>query len=878
MSRRRASRLLAALFPLAATLTAGGARADTPSPPLPEWLPTHGAPHWLDLGEIALGIALVLVVAGMLRYRGALRRARAAGEARFRILVQAAPYGVVVHRQGQVLFVNDSARRTLRLPNGSPLTARVPEALLRPESPAPPGLPADGGLVHLALADGAGVDVRAITIDSEFDRRPARLTFIRDMSTELAAQRALAESRDRLEMALEAVRDGIWEVDLETGRLTVSPAFGWVMTPGGVPPADLAGWRALVHPADRARLEAVIADHQRNVTPAYECEMRIRRADGSEAWVLEHGRVATRDDLGRPRRLAGTVRDITARKRAEQRLEMRGRLAAVFLTARGDDLRSSLGTLLQEILEAPCSCVGMFDATGRLRLACNDFTADGAAPEHSLLSPDAVPEALRRVLGSAGPLILTETGAETPRAPLLGVRLGSGERVLGLVAVGGRAAGYQHADAETLAGIAADLEPLIQSLLEAEAKDALLAQAQKMEALGVLAGGIAHDFNNILQAILGFSALARQDAGDPERLTADLDRVQRATVRGRDLVQRILQFSRPSEPEAPPLDPVPLTEGLVRELRAGLSGRIRLVSRLEADCGRVRAAPQVLRQALVNLTTNAVQAMEATGGTITVAARPWTVPTDDHRFPPDWCGREVVEFSVADTGPGIPEEHRARLFDPFFTTREVGQGSGLGLSVVHGLVSGLGGHVTIECPAAGGTLAAIYLPRVRASGHAATSDQPPAFPAATEGALRGRILFVDDDPEIRDLAVVLLSRAGFDVETAPDGLVACKRITDRPDDFDIVVTDQYMPGLTGRELALRVAALRPALPVILVSGLDEPADPSVAGGLVFREVVTKPFFGQSLCLAVHRALTTGPGGSGGPGGGQAGRVPLDTDG
>jgi CheY-like chemotaxis protein len=144
----------------------------------------------------------------------------------------------------------------------------------------------------------------------------------------------------------------------------------------------------------------------------------------------------------------------------------------------------------------------------------------------------------------------------------------------------------------------------------------------------------------------------------------------------------------------------------------------------------------------------------------------------------------------------------------------------------------------------------VDLPRVDARGHAPVA----AAPASPEAARRRRVLFVDDDPEIRDLAAALLGRAGLDVETAPDGLRACERLAQDPTGFDVVVTDLYMPGLTGRELALRVAALRPDLPVVLVTGFDEPTEPTVAGALVFREVVTKPFLGQSLILAVRRAL------------------------
>jgi signal transduction histidine kinase len=825
-------------------------------PSLPGSLFPAVVPAWLDFGEVVLAAGLVGVVAALVRYRSALRRARADGERQFRGLVEAAPFGIVVHDREQVRYLNGRGRQVLGLAaDGLPGREACGDLLrVRATGAVAAGGTDTGVNTGIRTVDGRTLELQVVSIDSEFDRRPARLTFFRDITAELDARRELAESRERLALALEAARDGVWDLDPLSGAVDGTEALTDVLDPGGPKIRSVDEWLALVHPGDREILQAARAEAAAEIGMGYECEVRLLRPDGGVAWVLERGRSVSRVGADSPLRLAGTARDITARKRAERRLALRGRLAAAFLAARGDDLRANLGLLLQEFVEAPGSCVGMYDTGGRLRMACN--CRDMSAPAtHRQLAPEAVPEAWRRILEATGPLAIDDVGTESnePCSPLLGVRLVSGDRVLGLVAVAGRESGYRRDDEENLAGIAADLAPLVQAHLEAEAKDAQLAQAQKMEALGVLAGGIAHDFNNILQAILGFSSLARQDANDPGRLAADLDRVQRATVRGRDLVQRILQFSRPGDPEAPALDPVPLLEEIVIELRTTLPGHITVEPVLAADCGRVRAAATQLRQALLNLAANAGQAMAASGGTIRISARSWTVPADDRRLPPDWIGREVVEIAVADTGPGIPEDHRARLFDPFFTTREVGQGSGLGLSVVHGLVTGLGGRVVIDCPASGGTIAAVYLPRMDADGPAIGSDAPTAA-TISAGGRRGRVLFVDDDPEIRDLAVALLGRAGYEVETDADGLRAAERLAGDPGGFDVVVTDQYMPGLTGRELAQRVAALRPDLPVILVSGLDEPAGPSVAGGPVVREVVTKPFFGQSLCLAVRRAL------------------------
>ena len=826
-------------------------------------VPVHAnrGPGWLDIGEAVLAVVVIAAVAAVFRYRSRLRPILLAGETRYLGLVESAPFGVVVHAEGRVLHVNLQARQLFGLAPEAPLPGLDLDHLA-PAADAPPaGHPFEPlttstkGLMPVARlrrADGSLLEVQILTITTEFREREARLTFIRDVTAEMATQRALEENRERLAVALEAARDGVWDLDLATGRLGHNAAFGAVIAPGGPVPGDVPAWRDLIHPGDRERLEAAISRHEQEHTDSYECEMRVRRPDGTDAWVLEHGRVAARSGSGAPQRLVGTVRDVTSRKRAERRLEMRSRLAETVMATRGEALRSTVGELLRELLEAPCSCVGMYDRNGRLRLACNCHPlADGSVPD-LLLAPESVPAALQQVLDAHAPLCLTETGGGTdaPRAPLLGVRLAAGGRVLGLIAVGGRAGGYRQDDIEALAGIAEDLGPLVLARMETEAVDAQLAQAQKTEALGVMAGGIAHDFNNILQAIMGFSSLARQDAGDPVRLAADLDRVQKATTRGHELVQRILQFSRSEEPETGTLDPAPVVQDLAMELAASVPAHITVECRVAAECGRVRVGAQPLRQILRNLAQNARQAMEATGGQLTIVARPVTVDAADPRFTPEWLGREVLELAITDTGPGIPEAHRSRIFDPFFTTREVGQGTGMGLPVVYGLVTAVGGRVHLESPVGGGTVVSVFLPRLPVVGRPAEPDTTVLPQMAGAGR---RVLFVDDEEEIRELAVVLLGRAGFQVEAVADGFAAVERITADPQAFDVVVTDQYMPGLTGRELARKVADVRPGLPVVLVTGMNEVADAPGGGPGLFREVVTKPFTGPALVLAACRA-------------------------
>ncbi|MBM4130498.1 PAS domain S-box protein, partial [bacterium] len=632
-----------------------------------------------------------------------------------------------------------------------------------------PGWLGVGGIVlGFGLLAGGAVLLRS--------RRRARLV---TAANESRLQRLKAENErlgaelERLTATVEAGRCGVFQLDPDSDSLIATPAFGAIVAGDGPRPGTPDDWLALVHPGDRERLNAARAAGAEPAATGYECEVRLLRADGACRWVLEQGRAVLPNGAGRGSRLVGTVRDITARKRAEQRLEMRGRMAAAFLGSGGDETLESLGALLQDLFEAPCSCVGLLDAEGRLRLACN--RADGGTPVLATVAPGSVPAPLRFVLEAEGPLVATDTGDEAGalRAPLLAVRLARRARALGLIAVAGRPGGYRPEDLDMIAAVATDLAPLVQSRLAAETADAQAAQARKLQSLGVMAGGIAHDFNNILQAILGFSALAREDAHDPARLAADLDRVQRATLRGRDLVQRLLHFSRPEDAAAASLDPLPLLEEVARELRASQPPAIRVEVAVAPGCGSARAAPEQLQQALFNLAVNAAQAMGAAGGTLRLSAARENTAIDDPRLPAAWRGRDACVFTVADTGPGIPDEIRARLFDPFFTTRAVGQGTGLGLSVVYGLVTGLGGHVVIECPPAGGTLVSLYLPR---GDDAVRGDAPQSAAGAAPVALRGRVLFVDDEPEIRELAVAMLGRAGLEVTTAVDGLDAWEQL------------------------------------------------------------------------------------------------------
>ncbi len=372
-----------------------------------------------------------------------------------------------------------------------------------------------------------------------------------------------------------------------------------------------------------------------------------------------------------------------------------------------------------------------------------------------------------------------------------------------------------------------------------------LVQVQKMEALGTLAGGIAHDFNNILMSIVAHTELALGQAAGAGR--ENLARVLEACERARDLVGQILTFARPTRTQDRPCLLAPLVKETLKLMRASLPPGIRIRERIEVEPGRDRVVgdPTQFHQVVMNLCTNATHAMGAGGGVLEVGLR---CPDEDP-------GR--LELWVRDTGSGIPPEILERVFEPFFTTKPPGEGTGLGLALVHSIVRRHGGRVTIESEPGRGTTVRVRLPRDDGAG---TADPLPQTPPAggTE-----RVLLVDDEPDIVDAAVLALEGLGYRVTGLTDPRRALDALERDPAAFDVLITDLVMPGLDGEALIRRARALRPGLPAVLCTGASPPEGPPG----VTPVVVTKPFRTTDLDRALRTALEEGgePWQAGGPG-------------
>ncbi len=390
-----------------------------------------------------------------------------------------------------------------------------------------------------------------------------------------------------------------------------------------------------------------------------------------------------------------------------------------------------------------------------------------------------------------------------------------------------------------------------------------LRESQKMEAIGTLAGGIAHDFNNIIATILGNAELARQDAGANGPVLESLEEIRKSGNRARDLVQQILSFSRREPTRRRLLVLAPVIEESVRLLRATLPARIALEMRCDADVPAVLGDNTQIEQVLINLATNAMQAMRDASGHIDI--RLDTVMLDRslaEQHPALQAllahhpGR-TVRLSVNDDGPGMAADTLARIFEPFFTTKPFGEGTGLGLSVVHGIVRAHEGAIVVESAVGQGTTFTLFLPPATAPSGAPANDQDaaPASSAAPIGAGR-QILYLDDDAALVFLVKRLLERHGIRVSAHTNQQAALKALRADPAAFDLVLTDYNMPEMSGLDVAREVQLIRATLPVVVATGFIDERLRAQAVGAGVREVILKASAVEDFCRTIEALLPT----------------------
>jgi signal transduction histidine kinase/ActR/RegA family two-component response regulator len=392
-------------------------------------------------------------------------------------------------------------------------------------------------------------------------------------------------------------------------------------------------------------------------------------------------------------------------------------------------------------------------------------------------------------------------------------------------------------------------ETLLVTLAKEKELENSLRQSQKMESLGTLAGGIAHDFNNILAAMIGFTELARDKAPVGSPVHRHLDKVFSAGVRGRDLVRRILTFSRQSEPDRQLLRISSVIEETVKLLQATLPSTMSILTNTEGESGFILADPTQMGQMVMNLCTNAAHAMKQTGGSISISVSDLTFTSPEQAPEPSMNPGTYVVLSVIDTGEGMTPELRERIFDPFFTSKAKGEGTGLGLSVVHGIVTSHGGAITVLSEPGSGSTFTVYLPKHQEDRVRVPEDGDDPIAGGHE-----RILLVDDEEAVAEVGSEILADLGYSVVSKTNSREALALFRLDPSRFDLIVTDMTMPELTGIRFAREVLALRPGTPVILTTGFSHVVDPDAAREAGIRAFVMKPLTKREIAKTIRKVL------------------------
>jgi PAS domain S-box-containing protein len=388
---------------------------------------------------------------------------------------------------------------------------------------------------------------------------------------------------------------------------------------------------------------------------------------------------------------------------------------------------------------------------------------------------------------------------------------------------------------------------IIRDMTEQKKMEAQLRQAQKMEAIGTMAGGIAHDFNNILGIIIGNTELAIDDVPEWNPAKGCLEEIRSASLRAKDIVRHILSFSRQSALEKKPIRITSIIKDTLKLIRASIPTAIEIRQSFSCEHDTVLADPTQINQVLMNLCTNASHAMRKEGGVLEVSLKNVDLELANEAL--DLEPGRYVKLSVSDIGPGIDSGIIDRIFDPYFTTKGLGEGTGMGLSVVHGIVKNHDGAVMVKSEPGKGAVFEVFFPVTEAEAEPEDKKESEVLHTGDE-----KILFVDDEESLVKMVKRMLEMHGYQVESRRDPVEALELFRSKPDGFDLVITDMTMPNMTGDRLAREILRISPDMPIILCSGFSDKIDAEKAKELGIRKYIEKPLNMSDFVMAVRKVL------------------------
>ncbi|MDM8536660.1 ATP-binding protein, partial [Desulfobacterales bacterium HSG17] len=375
-----------------------------------------------------------------------------------------------------------------------------------------------------------------------------------------------------------------------------------------------------------------------------------------------------------------------------------------------------------------------------------------------------------------------------------------------------------------------------------------LQQTQKMESIGTLAGGIAHDFNNILFPIIGHSEMLMEDIPEESPFSNDIKQIYTGAMRASELVKQILTFSRQESGELKLMKMQPIIKEALKLIRSTIPTSIEIKQNLLSDCGAIKADPTQIHQIVMNLATNAYHAMEKTCGTLNIRLK------EVEREEPDLFDSDIKPgkyacLSISDTGKGMDKKLIEKIFDPFFTTKKIGKGTGMGLSVVHGIIKNMHGTIKVYSELNKGTEFHVYLPIAET-----VKKQKVAYNTAVIQGGTEHILLVDDEQSIIEMEKIMLLRLGYKVTTRTSSIEALEAFRPTPDKFDMVITDMAMPNLSGDELSVELNKIRSGIPVLLCTGFSETMSEEKATAMGINGFLLKPIVKKELAHKIREVL------------------------
>ena len=619
--------------------------------------------------------------------------------------------------------------------------------------------------------------------------------------------------------AQQVAKIGHWELDSPSGTPVWSEEifhlFG--LDPKFNPPS-FSAHADIIYNEDWNLLDRSIQELYQNGTP-FEIEFRIAKPNNGIRWLQAIGS-ADMNESGRVVRMFGTAQDITERKQAEELLRESEEKYRTLYELESDAIfliENETGKLL-EVNKSACDIYG-FSREELLQLRNIDLSAE----------PDKTKRATRNQL---------------TQVPVRYHRKKDGTAFP--VEITARHLKWRGREAHIAA--IRDITFRVEAESSRAELEKELSHIQKMESIGKLAGGIAHEFNNILSIIIGSNELIIDELAEGSRTRKNAEEIRVAALRAKDVVRQLLTFSRKDDIDKKPIDIGSVVKGAVKLIRSSTPSNIDIRLKISDDVEPILGNATQVNQVLINLCSNATDVMLPKGGVISIELNNEIYGGKGVRFPANLEFGRYVKLLVKDNGRGMNKETLGRIFDPYFTTKEIGKGTGIGLAVVHGIIKGHNGFIAADSEPGKGTEFTILFPayegRIKRG-----SELPVVLPVGNE-----RILLVDDEPALLKLGKRRLEKLGYTVETSTDPLQALGIFKADPHEFDLIITDMAMPGMTGDQLGAEIFKIRSNMPVMLCTGYSEKISERQAFDLGICSFAMKPLDEIDFANRVRKAL------------------------